>query len=129
MRKFSSDTITTAVGGAATGYIKVPRDGFIHGFGYVKDGGANPYDGGVDFTVTLETTGIAVLAVTNISASEVWYPRAGTCDTSGNAEHYNDADDNAVNDRVPIAGERVKIVVAQGDDDKVGTFFVLVDDM
>ena len=78
-----------------------------------------------DFTVTAEMSGLAVLTVTNESGSNTYYPRAGTVSTANAAALYA-AGGTAVNDRIPVAQERVKIVVAQGGATKSGRFHVYI---
>ena len=115
--------VTTNASGDATAYTDV-ADGFVHSIRYVKDG-TTPLDNGSDFTITAEQSGAAVLTATNVAASATYYPRAATVDTSNAAALYA-AGGAAVNDRIPVAGERVKIVVAQGGDTKIGRFHVYV---
>lgn len=113
-------TITTDADGAGTGFT-APMTGFIQAIRYSK----TDYADGVDFTVTTEATGLAVLTATDVNASAAFYPRAATVSVANVAALYA-ASGTAVNDRVPVAGERVKIVVAQGGNSKTGTFHVLV---
>ena len=123
MRRFS-EIITADASGDATGYIDCPRDGLLHAIRYVKDG----YGTGVDFVITLETTGAPVLTVSDVTASKTWYPRAQICDILGVDEDYNDESDEAVNDRIPVAGERIKIVVDEATASGAGTFYAWIDD-
>lgn len=113
-------SVTTDASGDATAYTDV-ANGFIHSIRYVK----TDLDNGSDFTITAESSGAAVLTATNVSASATYYPRAATVDTSNAASLYAAAG-QAVNDRIPVANERVKIVVAQGGNTKTGAFHVYV---
>jgi len=114
--------ITTAADGSATAYS--PRvAGKVHAVHYVKTDFAD----GVDFTITSEATGESIWTDTNINASEVVYPRAPTHTQAGAAALYA-AGGVAVLDKIAMANDRVKIVIAQGGNAKVGTFHILVDD-
>lgn len=115
--------ITTNGSGDGTGYTDVV-DGLIQAIRYVKDG-STPYDNGVDFTITTETSGQAVLTATNVAASATYQPRAATVDVTNAAALYA-AGGTAVNDRLPVGAERIKIVVAQGGDTKSGRFHVYI---
>ena len=114
-------TVTTAADGTATAYS--PRlSGKIHSIQYVKVDFAD----GVDFTVTAEKTGEAILAKANVNASASFYPRAATQDQAGAAALYA-AGGTAVVDKIGLANDRVKIVIAQGGIAKSGKFHILVD--
>lgn len=115
--------ITTDADGNATGYTGV-ADGFIEAIRYAKDG-TSPYDNTADFTITTEGSGQAVLTAANVAASATYYPRAATVDVSNGAALYA-AGGTAVNDRMPVGAERVKIVIAQGGDTKTGRFHVYI---
>lgn len=114
--------VTTDSGGAATKYSK-PINGVIVAVRYVPDG-STPLDTGADITVTAAASGLPILAATDIGTSATqWYPRAATCSTAGAAALYAGGG-SAVNDRIPVADEAVKLVVAQGGNAKSGTFYV-----
>lgn len=114
-------TVTTAADGTATAYT--PRlSGKLCAVHYVKTDFAD----GVDFTITSEATGQGIWTDTNINASEVVQPRVPTHDQVGAAMLFA-TDGTAVADRIALANDRVKIVIAQGGDAKVGTFHILVD--
>lgn len=114
-------TVTTAADGTATAYT--PRlSGKLCAVHYVKTDFAD----GVDFTITSEATGQSLWTDTNINASEIVQPRAPTHDQSGAALLYA-AGGAAVADRIALGNDRVKIVIAQGGNAKVGTFHILVD--
>lgn len=117
-------TVTTDAGGAATAFS--PRlSGEIHQIEYVKDGGANPYANGVDFTITGEATGINLWTQADVNASAVVAPRQATHSQVGVASLYA-AGGTAVQARIGMANDRVKIVLAQGGATKVGAFHILV---
>jgi hypothetical protein len=120
MRRYKL-AITTAADGAATAYT--PRvAGKVHAIHYVKTDFAN----GVDFTITAEATGESIWAEADVNASAVRYPRAPTHSQAGAAALYAAAGE-AVRERIAVASDRVKIVIAQGGAAKTGTFHVLID--
>jgi hypothetical protein len=127
MRRFKV-TVTTAADGSATAYS--PRlAGKIHQIEYVKDtasAGANAYADTVDFTITGEATGISLWSQANVTASVAKAPRIGTHSTAGAALLYASGGE-AVPDKIALANDRVKIVLAQGGNTKVGAFHILVD--
>lgn len=112
-----SIAITTATGGGATGYTSVVR-GRIAAIKYTKATGS-PLASSTDITVTLEDSGQSVQTFTNINATAVRYPVAAANLPSGAASTITE---------VPIYAvyERVKAVVAQGGNTKVGTLTVVV---
>lgn len=112
--------ITTDAAGAGTGYTAV-ANGCVHAIRYVKTDYAN----GVDVTITTEVSGQAVLTWTDINSSDSSYPRAATNDVADVASLYAAAGE-PVETLIPVAGERIKIVVAQGGDTKTGTFHIYV---
>jgi len=117
-------TVTTASDGTVTAYS--PRvAGKVHSLHYVKDA-TNAYADGVDFTITAEATGETVWTESNVNASAVRYPRAATHSTVGVASLYA-AGGTAVQDKVALASDRIKIAIAQGGSAKVGAFHILVD--
>jgi hypothetical protein len=118
-------TLTTAADGTVTGYT--PRlSGKLHQIEYVKDG-SNGYATGVDFTITGEATGVNLWTQANVDASAVVAPRMPTHSQAGVAALYASG---GVGVLAPIglANDRVKIVLAQGGNAKVGVFHVLVDE-
>lgn len=123
MRRYKV-SVTTAADGTATAYT--PRvSGKIHQIEYVKDG-SNAYANGVDFTITGEATGISLWAQSDVNASAVVAPRMPTHSQAGVASLYA-AGGTAVQERIALSGDRVKIVIAQGGNAKVGAFHILVD--
>lgn len=120
MRRFKV-TVTTAADGTATAYT--PRlSGKVHQIEYVK----TDFAAGVDFTITGEATGVGLWAQSDVNASAVVAPRLPTHSQVGVASLYA-AGGTAVQAPVALSGDRVKIVIAQGGNAKVGTFHVLVD--
>jgi hypothetical protein len=123
MRRFKM-TVTTAADGTVTAYS--PRlSGKVHQIEYVKDG-VNGYAAGVDFTITGEATGINLWTESNVDASAVRAPRMPTHSQVGVASLYA-AGGTAVQAPVALGNDRVKIVLAQGGNAKVGVFHVLID--
>ena len=120
IRKFSV-TVTT---GTATGTGYSPwLSGYIESIQYVKDDFSN----GVDFTITADETGESILALTDQNDSGTWRPRAATHSVAGVAAVYASGG-TAVNDRIALGRDRVKIAVAQGGNGTSGTFIITVDD-
>ena len=120
MKRFKV-TVTTAADGSATAYT--PRmSGKLEAIHYVKTDFAD----GVYFTITDEATGESLWTDTNINASEVVRPRAPVMDQAGAARLFA-AGGTAVSDRIALGSTRVKIIIAQGGNAKVGTFHILVD--
>lgn len=120
IRKFSVDVATvTATGEGYTPYIS----GYIESIQYVK----TDYADGVDFTITAEATGENIWTEADVNAAVIKHPRAATCSTAGVASLYAGGG-TAVNDRIALSRDRVKIAIAQGGNAKTGTFVVTVDD-
>lgn len=99
-----------------------PLYGHLHSIRYVKDDFAS----GVDFVLTLETTGETVWSEENVNASASRYPRAPTHTTAGVAALYA-AGEPGVLDRIAIGGDRIKIVVASGGTSTSGTFHITIE--
>lgn len=119
VRKF---TVTATSDGSQVGTHYTPYvTGYIESVQYVKV----DYTDGVDFTITAEATGEDIWVDTNINASEVVRPRAATHSTAGVAAVYVAAG-AAVNDRIAVSRDRVKIVLAQAGATKTGTFVITV---
>lgn len=113
-------TIVTASDGTGTGYTDL-CDGFVQAIRYVK----TDYTDGVDVTVTCEQSAQAIVTLTDANASATVYPRGATA-TVANAAALYAAAGVAVLDKIPVANERVKIVIASGGDTKTGVFHVYV---
>lgn len=113
--------VTVDASGDATAYSPI-LSGDLISIRYVKDTFAN----GVDFTITAEDAGETLWAEENVNASATRYPRAATASTAGAASLYADAG-TAVNDKISLSQDRVKIVVASGGNATAGTFHITVD--
>lgn len=115
-----SVAVTTDSGGAAIAYSP-PVTGLLSQIRYVKTDFAN----GVDFTITAEATGETLWAENNVDASATRAPRQATHGTDGAAALFA-AGGAAVQDKIALAADRVKIVVASGGSVKSGTFHILI---
>jgi TPP-dependent pyruvate/acetoin dehydrogenase alpha subunit len=121
MRRYKV-TVTTAADGSATAYT--PRvAGRVEQIEYVKGDFAD----GVDFTITGEATGVGLWTESNVNASAVRAPRQPAHSQVGAALLYA-AGGTAVTDRIALASDRIKIVIAQGGAAKTGVFHVLIDE-
>lgn len=79
-------------------------------------------DAGADWAITGETTGVSVLTLTDAN-SGTYAPRQATHGTDGSASLYA-ATGEAVEDAVFVAGERIKVVVANGGNATSGTLYL-----
>lgn len=117
--------LATDGSGAQTAYTSDIVNGQILSVRYVVDG-TNPLATGGSVTVTGETTGLPIIAISAIGTSSTqFYPRAATCDTSAAASLYAAAG-QAVTDKITLSGERIKVVVASGGASKVGTLYFII---
>lgn len=116
-----SVSVTTAADGSATAYSDVIPYGLLSQVRYVK----TDFSDGSTFTVTLEATGETLWSESAVNASATRAPRQATHSTAGVASLYAAAG-TAVQDKVAIAADRIKIVIASGGATKTGTFHFLV---
>lgn len=114
--------VVTAADGTATAYSPY-LSGYLNQIIYTK----TDYATGVDFTITAEATGETLWTESNVDASTSRMPRGATHSTAGVASVYA-ASGTAVNDRIALSRDRVKIVLAQGGNAKTGSFQIVVDD-
>ena len=114
--------ITTDAGGNVTTYSEYVPDGTV--VAVVVDKGTLAIT--TDITITGEKSGIAVLTLTDVTANATYSPRGATHSTAGAAALYA-AGGSAVLDRIPVAMERIKVVVAQGGAAATGTLHVYVE--
>ncbi|MGE4044471.1 MAG: hypothetical protein AB7F35_06435 [Acetobacteraceae bacterium] len=114
--------VTTASDGTATEYSPV-LSGYIHEIHYIKTDFAD----GVDFTITAEATGETIWTQSDVNAAAVKAPRQATHSTAGVASLYASGG-TAVNDRIALSLDRVKIQIASGGNTKIGAFHIVVDD-
>lgn len=116
-------TVPITVDASGDAEVYTPRIfGHLVSVRYVKTDFAN----GVDFVVTNETTGETVWSEEAVDASASRYPRAATHTTAGAASLYASGG-TAVQGRIAIGGDRLKIVVADGGVSKSGTLHFLVE--
>ena len=112
--------ITVDASGDAIAYTP-PATGQVLQVHYVKTDFADT----VDFTITGEATGQAILAQSNVTASFVKAPRQPVYDQSG-AAMLHASGGTALAAPIVVAKERIKIVVAQGGVLKSGTVHIVV---
>jgi hypothetical protein len=123
MRRISK-SVTTAADGSLTAYT--PKcSGKLYSMTYVPDG-TDPFPNTVDMTITAEATGESLVSRTNVSAGFTAYPRAATAAADGTAALYA-AGGTAIQDKIAIGNDRIKIVAAQGGNAKKGVFHFLLD--
>lgn len=113
--------VTTAADGSATAYSPVVT-GKLSGIRYVNTN----FAAGVDFTITSEATGQVLWSELNVNADVTKAPRQATHDTSGVAALYA-AGGSAVLDKIALANDRIKIVIAQGGNATSGTFHITME--
>lgn len=120
IRRFVVTPVSDAAGDAT--YYSPRIYGHLVSISYVKV----DYTNGVDFTITGETSLQTLWSESNVNASTTRYPRADTQSTAGAASLYA-AGGTAVQDKIALGGERVKIVIAQAGDTHSGAFHIVVD--
>lgn len=114
-------SVTTAADGSATAYSDPIDCGVLSQIRYVK----TDFSDGVDFTITSEATGETLWTESDVNASATRAPRQATHTTAGVAALYA-ALGTAVGDKIALANDRIKIVVASGGDAKTGTFHMVL---
>jgi hypothetical protein len=114
-------TVTTAADGSATAYSDPVDYGQLSQIRYVKTDFAD----GSTITITAEATGETLWVESNVNASATRAPRQATHSTAGAASLYAAAG-AAVTDKITIASDRIKIVIASGGNTKTGTFILLL---
>lgn len=119
-----SVAVMTAADGSFTGYSE-RITGRIVSVRYAKDG-SNAFSDGVDFNLTAEATGETIWAENDVNASATRAPRQATHSTAGVASLFAAAG-QAVTDKIALANDRVKFVIASGGNAKAGTFYVTVE--
>lgn len=88
---------------------------------YVK----TDFTDGVDFVVTSEATGETIWAQDNINASVTVAPRQATDSVAGVASEY--ATGFAVTDKIAVANDRIKVVIANGGATKSGVIHFVIE--
>lgn len=120
----SAITMTTAADGSATGYI--PEDGRrsitgrVVSLGYTR----TDYLTTVDITITSENADESIWTEANVTATKRIVPMQAAHTTAGVAVLY--AAGNPIYEPVHLVKDRIKIVLAQGGDTKVGAFAVVI---
>lgn len=114
-------TVTTAADGSATAYSDV-LTGKVSQIRYVKTDFAD----NSTFAITAEATGETIWGEANVNASTTRAPRQATHSTAGVAALYAAAG-TAVNDKIAIAIDRIKIVIAAGGATKTGVFHIIME--
>ena len=126
-----SVTIETDSDGDAIGYLPSPTDlakgdpyltGKIITMIYTKD----DYAAGVDFAITVESTGEPIWTQANQNASVVKAPRQANHATDGSASLYQTGSGPPVESYIVLAHERIKIGVDEGGDVLSGTFTAII---
>lgn len=116
--------VTTDGSGAGIAYVDVDF-GLLSQIRYVKPASGS-FSDGVDFAITVEGTGEGLWTEANVNASATRAPRQATHGIDGVASLFA-AGGAAVQDKVAIVNDRIKVAVTSGGDTKTGTFhFVLV---
>lgn len=110
-----SVAVTTIADGSATAF-SVPLMGDLSQIRYAK----TDFDNGVGFTITNETTGETLWAEAAVNASATRAPRQAVHTTAGVAVGATSVD------KIALAGDRIKIVIASGGNVKSGTFVFLL---
>jgi hypothetical protein len=103
--------------------------GHVSRIRYVPDG-STPLDTGADLTITEDATGAAILIAANIGTTAVeWNPRPPThAQGDGAALLYAGAGQPVGSaNGAPVFQSRIKVVVAQGGNTKLGTLYVWLD--
>lgn len=121
VRRFEVTALTDGSGNATV--YSPYLSGYIQTIEYVK----TDYTNGVDFTLTAEATGESIWAELNVDVAAIRAPRMPTHSQAGVAALYA-AGGTAVNDRIALGRDRVKIVIAAGGAAKTGKFIILVAD-
>jgi hypothetical protein len=116
--------VTTDASGDFTGYTAVVN-GTLLSIQYLVDGTA-PLATGADVVFTADETETAILTQANMgTASLSSQPRMQTHDHT-DGSNVDIAVGHLFPAEIPIADERIKLVVTNGGDTKVGTFVVLI---
>lgn len=111
--------IETAADGSATAYSPAGLTGRVEAIVYVKDG-TTPFDNGVDFTITVESTGQSLWTDADVNASQTVYPvQPANLGATGAASVLTEVP-------IVIANDRVKFVIAQGGNAKDGVFHLVL---
>lgn len=116
-----SVSVTTAADGSATAYSEPIDYGQLSQVRYIKTDFAD----GSTITITAEATGETLWVESNVNASATRAPRQATHSTAGAVSLFA-AGGTAVTDKITVASDRIKIVIASGGNTKTGTFIFLL---
>lgn len=113
-------TISTDGDGAATVFLGSSIRGFLHEIRYIP----GTLDTGADLVFTGESSEVPILTITNAgTARRFWRPRALANVVASGAEETTSTE------WIALFEERVKVVVAQGGANRVGTLeLIYIDD-
>lgn len=117
-------SITTAMGGAATGYTGVVT-GQILQIRYVPHA-TTPLDAATDCTISGEISGLVLFTTADLGLSAFTAAVRQASHTTGGVAALYAAGGAAVLAPIAVAGERLKVLIANGADAKSGTFYVWV---
>ncbi len=116
-----SITFTTHTSaGTVTAYTDKEVTGRILQIQYVKDDLAD----GSTITLTGNTTGVPIMAITGMNASATHLPRRALTDQDGAAITYDQT--AAVHEAVVLVQEKVKLAISSGGNSKSGEFIITV---
>lgn len=117
--------ITVDGSGNGTGFTPAPVAGHVLAIRYVPDG-TSPYATGTVVTITAEVSGQPVLTVNPLGTiAAQYYPRVAVVSPANAADLFA-AGGTAVVDRIPVAGERIKIALTSAGVTTTGKFHVYV---
>lgn len=120
-QRLAAIAVTTAADGSATAYSAVCT-GKVSTVRYVK----TDFDNGSTITLTSEATGETIWSEVGVNASATRAPRQATHSTAGAAALYA-AGGAAVNDKIALANDRIKVVIAAGGNVKSGAFHIVLE--
>jgi len=112
-------SFTTDTNAAATAYTSTDVNGRILQVQYVKDDVAN----GSTITLTGATTGVPIFAISAMNASATHQVRRAATDAAGAAITYDGS--NPAHECVVLAGERIKLVISSGGEEKSGALAII----
>jgi hypothetical protein len=121
IRKFTIPLVTDSSGNA-TAYSPY-FSGRIEQVQYLKTDFAD----GVDFTITLDGTGQTVWTQSDVNSATIVSPRLPTHSTAGVASLYASGG-TAVQDKIAVSRDRVKVVIGSGGNTKSGSIVVTASD-
>jgi hypothetical protein len=115
--------LSTAADGSATAWSESVT-GVVSQIRYVKPASGG-FDDGSTITITAESTGETIWAESNVNASTTRAPRQATHSTAGVASTFDGT--RAALDKIAVAQDRFKIVIAAGGNNKNATFHIVLE--